>query len=88
MTLRCWHEREAAFCDVPEVIGVTSRLAGARKGRESFAVNVGHNVDPHLIGQDDDGDLLGLLGELRVRDVNRRLRRGFRPLQRHHGGIP
>ena len=58
MALRCWHEREAAVRDVPEDSSVTSRLAGARKGRESFAVDVRHNVPLCVVG----GTLLGLLG--------------------------
>ena len=55
VTLRRRHEREAAVRDVPEYSSVTSRLAGAREGRESFAVDVGHNASKHLVGQDDDG---------------------------------
>ena len=83
MALRRWHEQEAAVRDVPEDSGFTSRLPSAREGRESSAVNVGHNVTQHLVRQDDGGALLGLLGVLSFRGVDRRLRRGVRPLQRH-----
>ena len=82
------HEREAAVRDVPDHSSVTSHRAGAREGQKSFAVDVGHNAPPYVIVQDGGGALIGLLGWLRDRGVDQRLRRGFRPLQRHSGGNP
>ena len=80
--------RESAFRDVPEDSRVTSHLAGAPEGQKSFAVNVGHNLAPHVVLQESSGALLGLLGGLSVRGVDQRLRGGVRPLQRHRGGNP
>ena len=83
VTLRCWHEREAAVRDVPGNSSVTSRLAGARKGRESFPANKVHNVPPRVVMHDNGNALLGIFGGLRDHGVDQRLKRGVRPLRRH-----
>ena len=80
---RRWHKREAAVCDVREHSSVTSRLAGTRQGQESFAVNVGDYTTPRVVEQDNGGTLLSPLGRLGIRGVDRRPRRGVRPLQRY-----
>ena len=83
MVLCCFVEREAAFRDVSEHSSIMSRLSGPREGQESFTVNVGHNAAVQVVGQEDGSALLGLSGGLNVRGVDKRLRRGIKPLQRH-----
>ena len=60
----------------------------ASEGRESFAVNEGHNAAPRVVGQGKCGALLDVLGGLSVCGVDRRLIREVRLLQRHRGGNP
>ena len=79
-------EREAAVLDVPEDCSVTGRLAGSHEGQESLAVNIGQNAAPCVVDQDNGGILLALFDGLSVCNVDPRMRRGVRPLQRHHVG--